>query len=179
LEVRNKELEEAECRHQAANQAINAYREAVLAGTEPLQREVGEFLETLGLSAPDLSPTTNTISISKLFRWLRVCVAMASSSSRAMGDLSAAVAVRSLSATICKLLPAGGGADAAVTKTQLRSMRESTFEWPSPKEVRPDTLPPLSKNIAKNFTATFFKTSGRDLVRAEAERLQKQVLYCF
>ena len=52
-------------------------------------------------------------------------------------------------------------------------MRNLTFEWPSPNEVHPDALPPLPKNIAKNFTATFFKTSGRDLVRAEVEQLQK------
>jgi hypothetical protein len=51
-------------------------------------------------------------------------------------------------------------------------MRDATFEWPSPEEVCPDALPLLLKNIAKNFTATFFKTSRRDLVWAEAERLK-------
>ena len=92
---------------------------------------------------------------------------------RAMGDLSAAVAVRSHSAAICKLLPEGGGAEAAMTKTQLRTLRDPTFEWPSLDEVRPEALPPLPKNIAKNFTSGFFKTHGRDLVRGEAERLRK------
>ena len=62
---------------------------------------------------------------------------MATSGNRVMGDLSAAVAVRSLSATICQLLPEGGGADSAVT----RSMRDPTFVWPSPDEVRLETLP--------------------------------------
>ena len=59
-----------------------------------------------------------------------------------------------------------------MTKAQLQSKRDATFEWPSPEEVCPDALPPLPKNIAKNFTATFFKTSGRDLIWAEAERLK-------
>jgi hypothetical protein len=79
------------------------------------------------------------------------------------------MAIRSLSIAICRLLPAGGRADATFMKAQLRSMRDASFEWPSPEEFRPDALPPLPKNIAKNFTGTFFKMSGRDLVRAEAE----------
>ena len=95
-----------------------------------------------------------------------------------MCDMSAVVVVSSLSASICSLLSADGGAEASVKKAQLRTMRDATFKWPSLDEVRPDALPPLSKNIAKNFTGTVFKTSGRDLVQAEVERLQKQVLYC-
>jgi hypothetical protein len=113
----------------------------------------------LGLSAPDLSPTANSISISELFRWLRACVAMVTSGSRAMGDLSAAVAVRSLSAAICKFIPAEGGVEAAVTKAQLRSMCDLSFAWPSPDEVHPEALSPLPKNIAKSFTATSVGTS--------------------
>ena len=97
------------------------------------------------------------------------------------------MAVRSLSAAVCKLLPEGGGSEASLMKTQLRTMRDSTFVWPSPDEVRPEALPALPKNIAKNFTSSFFKTHGRDLVRGEAERLQRQVrlqpflevLFCF
>ena len=130
------------------------------------------------MEAPDLSPSATTVTISEVFRWLQACVAMADSGSRAMGDLSAAVAVRSLSAAICSLLPAGGGADATVTKAQLQSMYDASFECPSPEEVRPDALPPLPKNIAKNFMATF-KTSGQDLIRAKAERLKEQVTYWF
>ena len=90
-----------------------------------------------------------------------------------MCDLSAVVAVRSLSAAICKLLTEGSGTEAAVTMAQLRTMRDPTFEWPSLDEVRPEALPPLPKNIAKNFTSSFFKTHRRDLVRGEADRLRK------
>ena len=155
--AKSEELTETEHKHLAANQAINAYSEAIRAGAEPLQLDVAGFLRSLGLSAPDLSPMANSVSISELFRWLRACIAMATSGSRAMGDLSAAVAVRSLSATICKFIPAEGGAEAVVTKARLRSMRDLSFAWPSPDEVRPEALPPLPKNIAKSFTATFFQ----------------------
>jgi len=74
LEANERELKDAECREQAATQAINAYREVVRAGAEPLQLEIAAFLKIMGLSAPDLSPTANTISISELFRWLRACL---------------------------------------------------------------------------------------------------------
>ena len=93
LESKAKELKDAECSEQASKQAVNAYREVVRAGAEPLQRDIAAFLETMGLSTPDLSPIANSISISELFRWLRACVSMATSGNRAMGDLSAAVAV--------------------------------------------------------------------------------------
>ena len=93
LEVKALELKDAECREQAATQVINAYREAVCAGAEPLQREIDALLRTMGMSAPDLSPTANSISISELFRWLHGCVSMATSGNRVIGDLSAAVAV--------------------------------------------------------------------------------------
>jgi len=141
LETKALELKDAKCREQASSQAVNAYREAVRAGAESLQRDIAAFLETMRLSPPDLSPTANSISIFELFRWLRACVSMATSGNCAMGDLSAAVAVRSLSAAICQLLPEGGGADSAMTKAQLRSMRDPTFVWPSLDEVRPETLP--------------------------------------
>ena len=129
----------------------------------------------MSLSPPDLSPTSNSILISELFRWLRACVSMATCGNRAMGDLSAAVAVRSLSAAVCKLLPEGSGAEASLTKAQLRTMHDPTFVWPSPDEVRPEALHALPKNIAKNFTSSFFKTHERELVRGEAERLRRQV----
>jgi hypothetical protein len=47
--------------------------------------------------------------------------------------------------------------------------------WPSLEEVRPEALPALPNNIVKTFTASFFKTHGRDVVRGEAERLRRQV----
>ena len=59
LETKATELKDAECREQAATQAVNAYREAVRAGAEPLQRDIAAFLGTMGLYAPDLSPTAN------------------------------------------------------------------------------------------------------------------------
>jgi hypothetical protein len=101
---------------------------------------------------------------------------MATCGNRAMGDLSAAVAVRSLSADVCKMLPEGSGAEASLMKAQLRTMRGPTFARPSLDEVQPKALSALPKNIAMNFTLSFFKTYGRELVRGEAERLRRQVI---
>jgi hypothetical protein len=127
---------------------------------EPLQEDITKLLERLGLEAPELSSNATHISISELFWWLRAFVAMADSGNRTIGDLSTTVAARSLSVVIYKLLPASTGADAHVMKAQLLSMREATFQWPSPEEVRPNVLLPLPKNIAKNFTGTFFRSKG-------------------
>ena len=52
LETKATELKDAECREQAATQAVNAYREAVRAGAEPLQHDIAAFLETMILSPP-------------------------------------------------------------------------------------------------------------------------------
>jgi len=40
-------------------------------------------------------------------------------------------------------------------------------QWPSTEEVKPETLPALPRNIAKNFMATFFQERGRELVAHE------------
>jgi hypothetical protein len=52
LDSKKKELKDAECNEQVAKQAVSAYREAVRAGNEPLQRDIAAFLETLSLSPP-------------------------------------------------------------------------------------------------------------------------------
>jgi hypothetical protein len=41
--------------------------------------------------------------------------------------------------------------------------------------MRPEVLPVLPKNIAKNFAETFFRERGRGLVQLEGERLKEQV----
>ena len=70
------------------------------------------------MEATELSPSSDNISVSEMFQWLRACVAMADSGNP-FSDLSVVVAARTLSATICQLLPSGTGADVAVMKAQL------------------------------------------------------------
>ena len=41
--------------------------------------------------------------------------------------------------------------------------------------VRPETLPALAKNIAKNFMDHFFKGEGRVIVQCEVDRMKPQV----
>jgi hypothetical protein len=73
-----------------------------------------------------------------------------------MDDLSAVVVVRSLSAAICRLLPADGGAKSSVMKAQLWRMRDATFEWPSPDEVLHDAFPPSEENCQELY-GNFFQ----------------------
>ena len=75
----------------------------------------------------------------------------------------------------------GRGYHEGTTSVATRRVIQVAFAGGS----RPDALPPLPKNIAKNFTGTFFRENGRCLVHAEAERLRDQVccsldveLYC-
>jgi len=114
----DEEMRESKAQRQAARQTITTYREAICTGAEPLQEDVPKLLAKLGMEAPELSPSSDNISVSEMFQWLWACVAMADSGSP-FSDLSVVVAARTLSATICKLLPSGTGADVAVMKAQL------------------------------------------------------------
>ena len=76
--------------------------------------------------------------------------------SQFFGELNAGVAARSLIAVVCSLLEAPAGGEASVSKLKLRTLRDPGVQWPSTEEVKPETLPALPRNIAKNFMATFF-----------------------
>ena len=82
---------------------------------------------------------------------------------------------------MCSLLKAPASGEASVTKSRLRTLRDPGVHWPSTEEVKPETLPALPRNIAKNFMATFFQERGRELVAHEGDRMKAQVrpLLCF
>ena len=83
--------------------------------------------------------------------------------------------LHALIAEVCSLLEAPVGGEASVTKAKLRTLRDPGVQWPSTNEVKPETLPALPRNIAKNFMATFFQERGRELVAHEGERMKAQV----
>ena len=62
-------------------------------------------------------------------------------------------------------------------KAQLRCFRDEGFPWPGEDAVRPEVLPALAKNIAKNFMDHFFKGEGRAIVRREVERMKAHVVF--
>ena len=93
-------------------------------------------------------------------------------------DISAMVAVRTLSAAVYSLFPSEAGQARVVTKAQLRSLRDS-FRWPGEETVNPDALPALAKNIAVSFMERFFKGEGRALVQHEVERMKNQVTFIY
>jgi len=94
-------------------------------------------------------------------------------------DISAMVAVRTLSAAVYSLFPSEAGQASIVTKAQLRSLRDLCFRWPGEDTVNPDALPALAKNIAVCFMERFFKGEGRALVQREVQRMKMQVIVFF
>ena len=114
----------------------------------------------------------NSVELVELFRWLRYCVATTDCGSQFFGELNAGVVARSFIAAVCSLLKATASGEASVTKSRLRTLRDPGVQWPSTEEVKPETLPALPRNIAKNFMATFFQERGRELVAHEGDRLK-------
>ena len=116
-----------------------------------------------------------TVEVAELFHWIRASLAMARSGADFKCDLSATVAVRTLSAAICRLLPAeSSSSSTGIVKAQLRLLRDASLEWPLLDSLRPESLPTLPKNIAKNF-ARYFHEKGRGLIDLELERMKDQV----
>jgi hypothetical protein len=76
---------------------------------------------------------------------------------------------------VCSLLETPAGGEASVSKAKLRTHRDPGVQWPSTEEVKPETLPALPRNIAKNFMATFFQERWQELVAHEGEHMKAQV----
>ena len=90
-------------------------------------------------------------------------------------ELYATVVARTLSAAVCRLLPPESiESSSGIVKAQLRLLRDASFEWPSLDSLCPESLPTLSKNIAKNF-AKYFHEKGWGLVDLELERMKDLV----
>ena len=94
-------------------------------------------------------------------------------------DISAMVAVRTLSAAVYSLFPSEARQASVVTKAQLRSLHDPSFRWPGKETVCPETLPALAKNIAVSFMERFFKGEGHALVQREVERMKPHVMIFF
>ena len=139
-----------------------------------MQADLHGLLDKFGLEPPELSQEED-VEVSELFHWVRACAAMAKSGADFRCELSATVAVRTLSATICDMLPAEGSSLTGILNAQLWLLRDSSFEWTSLNSLRPDALRVLPKNIAKNF-AEYFHKKGRGLVSLELEHMTDQVI---
>jgi len=139
-----------------------------------VQTDILGFLEKFAIDPPEISQEEN-VEVVELFRWIRASLAMARSGADFKCELSAKVAARTLSAAVCRLLPAESSASSTgIVKAQLRLLRDSCFEWPSLHSLRPEALSAVPKNIAKNF-AKYFHEKGRLLVDVELERMKDQV----
>ena len=169
--------EDAESSREVMRTRLRTFKEAIKIGSEKLQEELLDLLAKYGLVAPDIFPEgTDIVGLESFFQWLGTCIAMVDTGAHFHEDINAVVAVRTLSAVVYGLFPTEAGGTGRVTKAQLRSLRDANFRWPGEEAVRPETLPPLAKNIAKNFMDHFFKGEGRAIVRREVERMKLQVI---
>ena len=161
-------------------QRLRTFKEAIKTGSEKLQEELPDLLARYGLVAPDMFPEgADSIGLGSFFQWLRACVAMLDAGAHFHEDISAMVAVRTLSAAVYNLFPSEAGQASVVTKAQLRSLRDPSFRWPGEDTINPDALPALAKNIAVSFMEWFFKGEGRALVQREVERMKNQVTFIY
>ncbi|RLN03775.1 hypothetical protein C2845_PM13G10910 [Panicum miliaceum] len=151
---------------------LNLIRGAIANGVEALLSEMPKFMSKYGLTPPELQ--VEGLDVNQFFDSLRTCLAMLDAGSKLRGDLTV-VTARTLAASVCSLLPSDARSSPVITKAQLRTLRRYTFGWPSDKAMRPEKLPPLSKNIAKNFMESFFKGKGSELVHHKGLRIREQL----
>jgi len=120
--------EDAAKRRDTMQQRLRTFKEAIKTGSEKLQEELPDLLARYGLVAPDMFPEgADSIGLGSFFQWLRACVAMLDAGAHFHEDISAMVAVRTLSAAVYSLFPSEAGQASVVTKAQLRSLRGPSF----------------------------------------------------
>ena len=164
----------AEAQRARGKDVIQRWRTAISSFADLVQTDIHGLLAKFAIDPPEISQEEN-VEVAELFRWIRASLAMARSGADFKCELSATVAAHTLSAAVCRLLPAESSASSTgIVKAQLRLLRDSCFEWPSLDSLRPEALPALPKNIAKNF-AKYFHEKGRLLVDVELERMKDQV----
>jgi len=145
----------SEDQHAHGKDVVQRWRTAISSFTDLVQADVNGLLAKFAIEPPEISQEEN-VEVAELFRWIRASLAMARSGADFKCELSATVVACTLSAAVCRLLPAEScSSSTGIVKAQLRLIRDSCFEWPSLDSLRPEVLPVLPKNIAKNFTKYF------------------------
>jgi molecular chaperone GrpE (heat shock protein) len=141
------------------HKCFHSFKESVRAGATKLQKELPDILKKYGLDAPDVS-SGDTVGVDDFFKWLRACIATLYAGAHFNEDISAVVAVRTLSAAVYSLFPFEAASASTVMKAQLCCLRDEGFPWPGEDAVRPEALPALAKNNAKKFMDHFFKAKA-------------------
>ena len=94
--------EDAEKRRALMHKHFHSFKESVRAGATKLQKELPDFLKKYRLDAPDVS-SEDTVGVDDFFKWLRACIAMLDAGTHFNEDISAVVAVRTLSVAVYNL----------------------------------------------------------------------------
>jgi hypothetical protein len=104
------------------------------------------------------------------------CFDLIAMNTKIFGELGAAVGVRTLAYSVCSLIPADlPSSEKTVCKNDLRRLMKDDYGWPADAELDVTRLLVLAKNLAKNFTNTFFAERGSRLTLDESVRLSAQV----
>jgi len=121
-----------------------------------LQKELFDLLEKYGLEAPEVS-LEDTVEVETFFKWLHACVMMLDAGAHFHEDISAVVAVCTLSVAVYGLFLADAGNAGSVTKAQLCSLHDEGFFWPEEDVVRPEVLPALAKKHREELHGSFLQ----------------------
>ena len=119
-----------------------------------MQEVLPDLLEKYGLAAPEVS-SKDAIEVETFFKWLRACVTMLDAGAHFHEDISAVVAVCTLSVAVYGLFLADAGNAGSVTKAQLCSLHNEGFFWSEEDVVRPEVLPALAKKDHEELHGSF------------------------
>jgi chromosome segregation ATPase len=95
----------AEDQRARGKDVIQRWRTAISSFTDLVQANMHGLLAKFSIDTSEISQEEN-IKVAELFRWIRASLAMVRSGADCKCELSAMVAARTLSAAVCRLLPA-------------------------------------------------------------------------
>jgi hypothetical protein len=136
-------------------------------------------LELLGQCNLDVPPPSfPPCTVGVFYEWVSACFDLITMNSKIFGELGAAVGVRTLTYSVCSLVPADRpSSEKTINKSDLRRLTKDNFEWPTDAELDVAQLPVLTKNLAKNFMNTFFAERGSRLTLDESVR-RSNLYFC-
>jgi hypothetical protein len=167
-------LAEAQSEVSELSGTLERYRADHIRSAEALRTNILELLGQCNLGAPPIPFPQCTVEA--FYEWVNACFDLVAMNTKILGELGAAVGVRTLAYSVCSLVPADrSSSEKTISKSDLRRLTKDNYEWPTDTDLDVAQLPVLAKKLAKNFMNTFFAQRGYRLTLDETVRLSAQV----
>jgi hypothetical protein len=142
----DKEAKLAEAQKEASELSgtLERYRVDHIRSAEALRTDILELLGQCNLGVPPIPFPQCSVEV--FYEWVNACFYLVAMNTKILGELGAAVGVRTLAYSVCSLVLADrSSSEKTISKSDLRRLTKDNFEWPTDAYLDVAQLPVLAK----------------------------------